>query len=134
MSTLSKKDPLTEQPERVERDHSVREGEVFGTIAIGLGGMQERLEEEAVDAFRSSSSGPQLPATLTKKERRTKNRFRSFWQDETSLPSGEAGDSLEAKKKNIRLIVLGILAIASLMVYVAWEGGLLEPQLERLFG
>ncbi len=136
MSTLSKEElSIGQAAQGVDRDSSHEEGAVGGTIAIGLGSMQERLEIEAVDAFRSKKAGPQIPTAFTRKENRSVGSLvRDFWHDETSLPivGSESGSRNEAREW--RLAILSAAALAMLILLFLSERGLLDPWIQKFFG
>lgn len=136
MSTLSKEDLSIAQDQQVEeRDRPTMDRSVLGTIAVGLGSLEERLEIEAVDAFRSKKAGPQIPAAFIRKEKRsTGSLLRDFWHDETSLPlvGSEPGSRKEAREW--RLAILSAAALAALILLFLSERGLLDPWIQKFFG
>lgn len=135
MNTFTK-DDTNETGVLADRASVGAEGKpVRGTIAVGLGSMEERQEDAAVDAHLASTKGPALPPSLVRKERRQiGSAVRDFWHDETSLPIANPDKIEEEERRQRRLAVLAAAALASLILLFLSERGSLDPWLQKVFG
>lgn len=105
----------------------------IGTIAIGLGGMNEQLQDAAVDAFLKQGQGPSLPPAFVKKDRREVRETRNVWNDQKTEPLAEQQRSTENAGQWLKS-ALALMGIVSLIAFTAWQMGPLKVWFQQVLG